>query len=78
MSPTVLSETLVSLYFAICSLLPDLQKKNKAVRENEILKIKEEYSSRYISNAKTEYNTVSKQNSEQPKKMKTNTDMGKG
>ncbi len=51
---------IILINVAVCFLLPDLQRKNKAVRENEILRIKEEYSSQYIANAKLEYDTISK------------------
>lgn len=41
-------------------LIVDLGKKNIAVRENEILKLKQEYSRQYIKNAAVEYDVLQK------------------
>lgn len=41
-------------------LIVDLGKKNTAVRENEILKLKQEYSRQYIKNAAVEYDVLQK------------------
>ncbi len=41
-------------------LIADLGKKNTAVRENEILKLKQEYNAQYIKNAAVEYNVLQK------------------
>ncbi len=45
---------------AVCYLVVDLGRKNKAVRENEVLKVQQEYNRQYIKNANTEYDVICK------------------
>lgn len=51
---------IVLINIAVCYLVVLLGRKNRAVRENEILKIQQEYNSQYIANAAIEYDAISK------------------
>lgn len=51
---------IILINVAVCCLIMDLGKKNKAVRENEILKLEKEYSSQYLANADIEYDIIRK------------------
>ncbi len=51
---------IIFVNIAVCYLVIDLGKKNKAVRENEILKIQQEYNNQYIINSKIEYDVIRK------------------
>lgn len=55
--------TFVGIIFvniAVCYLVIDLGKKNEVVRENEILKVQQEYNSQYITNSNIEYDVIRK------------------
>ncbi len=55
--------TFVGIIFvniAVCYLVIDLGKKNEAIRENEILKVQQEYNSQYITNSNIEYDVIRK------------------
>ena len=44
----------------VCYLLVDLGRKNVAIRENEVLRLSQEYNRQYIDNATAEYDTIKK------------------
>lgn len=44
----------------VCYLLINMGKKNDAIRENEVLKLSQEYNRQYIDNATAEYDTIKK------------------
>ena len=50
----------ILINIVVCYLVIDLGKKNIAVRENEALKLAEEYSRQYAKNAKIEYDVLRK------------------
>lgn len=51
---------IIFVNIAVCYLVIDLGKKNEAVRENEILKIQQEYNNQYITNSNIEYDVIRK------------------
>ncbi|MGN0607175.1 MAG: sensor histidine kinase [Oscillospiraceae bacterium] len=51
---------IILINIAVCYLVVDLSKKNKAVRENEALKLAQEYSRQYTKNAEIEYDAIRK------------------
>lgn len=51
---------IIMINTVVCYLAVDLEKKNKAVRENEILKVQQEYSKQYVDNVNTEYDVIRK------------------
>lgn len=51
---------LILINIAVCYLVVDLSKKNKAVRENEIIRMSMEYSDQYVKNASIEYDAIRK------------------
>lgn len=51
---------IILINIAVCYLVVDLSKKNKAVRENEALRLAQEYSSQYAKNAEIEYDAIRK------------------
>lgn len=44
----------------ICCLIIDINRKNNIARENELLKIKNEYNNRFVENASLQYETIRK------------------
>lgn len=51
---------IILINIVVCYLVIDLDKKNKVVRENEMLKIAREYNRQYVENANTEYDAIRK------------------
>lgn len=51
---------IILINIAVCYLVVDLSKKNIAVRENEALKLAQEYSRQYAKNAEIEYDVLNK------------------
>lgn len=51
---------IILINIAVCYLVIDLSKKNKAVRENEALRMEKEYSDQYVKNAAIEYDAIRK------------------
>ena len=51
---------IILINIAVCYLVVDLSKKNIAVRENEALKLAQEYSRQYAKNAEIEYDVLRK------------------
>lgn len=51
---------IILINIVVCYLVNDLRKMNDTVRENELLKIKQEYNSQYIENANREYDAIRK------------------
>lgn len=51
---------LILINASVCYLIFDLSHKNKAVRENEILKIENEYNRQYVEEMKSEYDLIRK------------------
>lgn len=51
---------IILINIAVCYLVVDLSKKNKAVRENEALRMAKEYSDQYVKNAAIEYDAIRK------------------
>ncbi len=51
---------IMAINVAICYLVIDLGKKNNAIRENEVLRLSQEYNRQYIDNATAEYDTIKK------------------
>lgn len=51
---------IILINIAVCYLVIDLSKKNKAVRENEIFRMGKEYGDQYIKNAAIEYDAIRK------------------
>lgn len=51
---------IILINIAVCYLVVDLSKKNIAVRENEVLKLAQEYSRQYAKNAEIEYDVLRK------------------
>lgn len=51
---------IILINIAVCYLVIDLSKKNIAVRENEALKLAQEYSRQYAKNAEIEYDVLRK------------------
>ena len=43
-----------------CYLIIDINRKNNIARENELLKIKNEYNNRFVENASLQYETIRK------------------
>lgn len=50
----------ILINIVVCYLIVDLSKKNKAVRENELLKLTQEYSRQYAKNSAIEYDVIRK------------------
>lgn len=50
----------ILINIVVCYLIVDLGKKNKAVRENELLKLTQEYSRQYAKNSAIEYDVIRK------------------
>lgn len=51
---------IILINVVVCYLIVLLGRKNQAVRENEILKVQQEYNKQYIANAAIEYDAISK------------------
>lgn len=51
---------IVFINITVCYLVADLSKMNDTIRENELLKLKHEYSQQYISSANSEYEVIRK------------------
>ena len=51
---------LILINASVCYLIFDLSQKNKAIRENEILKIENEYNRQYVEEMKAEYELIRK------------------
>lgn len=50
----------VMINIVVCYLIVDLEKKNQALRENEVLKLTQEYSRQYAKNSEIEYDVIRK------------------
>ena len=51
---------IILINLVVCYLVVELSKKNRVVRENEALKLAQEYSRQYTKNAEIEYDTIRK------------------
>ena len=51
---------IILINVVVCYLVVDLGKKNAAMRENEVLRLQQEYSRQYVENADTEYDLIRK------------------
>ncbi len=51
---------IIFINIVVCYLVIDLGRKSEAMRENEILKVQQEYNRQYIKNANMEYDTIRK------------------
>lgn len=51
---------IVFINITVCYIVADLSKMNDTIRENELLKLKHEYSQQYISSANIEYEVIRK------------------
>lgn len=51
---------IILINVVVCYLVVDLGKKNEAMRENELLRLQQEYNKQYVENADTEYDLIRK------------------
>lgn len=51
---------IILINVVVCYLVVDLGKKNTAMRENELLRLQQEYNKQYVENADTEYDLIRK------------------
>lgn len=51
---------IILINVVVCYLVVDLGKKNIAMRENELLRLQQEYNKQYVENADTEYDLIRK------------------